>query len=248
MKRSLAMIFTATLAGCGLDTSGIHDQDHGVLIVDTYAREFVWDAPAPCTVFLHRRVTDQRSYLVEYDARVGSRELSVLFSVDPESGLPLVARVFDAGGTLLLAIEADDHALRVHDRDQVEVVAVDGYAAAKSDTLVQVNGLLEDDDALALLRCALPLRDELGAIPPFLLNREAGGRLPGDPDISSSPTEQEPLLADWDGELTLLGSFTRASLCLQRDGWDCPCFQLDHPAAGEIDGWCDVGPRLPRRP
>jgi hypothetical protein len=239
MMRSLALIGAAALCGCELDTFGIQGQDHGVVIVDTYNREFSWSDPSPCTVFLHRRVTDQKSHLVEYDVRMGTRELSVLFTVDPGSNLPLAARVFDGSGGMLVTIEADDHDLRVHDRDRSDVVAVAGYPGTAADTSIEVNGTLEDDDALALLRCALPLRDELGAIPPFLLNREEGGRLPGDPDISSTPTEQDPVLTEWDADLTLLGAFTRASVCLQQDGWACPCFHVEHPAAGEVQGWCE---------
>jgi hypothetical protein len=240
MKRRatvLACTSLALLSGC-LEYD-VESTPYSVAVVDEYEQPFHWDEPRPCDIFLHERVTDEESRFVEHHARVGDRELAILYSIaDPSEPHPLRVDVYELSGEQRLAITADDVNLVVRD-----ALGDASYEVAEYDEAPPVTGIeaagrpVNDPDALHLLGCALPLRAELGAVPAFLRNRATGGRLPEDPDVVED-SETSPPILEWNGEVTILGSLLLQAACVRADTWKCPCMSWHDNIAGTVPGWC----------
>jgi hypothetical protein len=239
-------------AGCAADP-GIAGESAPQGVSQKYERSFSWGSPAPCDVFLHRRIVDEEARVVEYDARIGGRELAAIYSIDPDASLPLAVAVVEARGAPILLAAADDHRLQVMAPDgamALEVADYDDPSSGASPVSGPAATDAADPDALALLRCALPIRAELGYVPAFLLNRAVAGHVAGQPDIGQSSAETQPLLGSWDGQVTVLGAWVLQGMCLRIDGgaggagleWGCGCFELDDPIAGTVIGTCGGSP------
>jgi hypothetical protein len=220
---------------CSEDTS-LGSGNSGVGVVDTYEREFSFATPLPCKLFLHRRVTDEKARVVEYDARVGNSERSVVYSIVANDAYPLRADVYDGMGVRKFTVEADDHDLQVQVGDRTALV-VTNYDGSAATTKTQLLAGIEDPDGLALLACALPIRTELGPVPAFLLNRASGGRDPNEPDLAHQSSDVQPILG-WTGHVSILGAFKLEGACLEESGWQCPCLRGRDTLVGPTAGWC----------
>lgn len=229
----------APTACVALDRPDAHSQADPIAVVEVYERHFRWTDPVPCEVFLHRRITDESARIVEYDARIGEREYSILYSVRSEDSHPLRVDVFEVTGGEGFSLEANEDTVRRLGLDGSLELEVFGYGAGRQHTNVRVVVESDADAARALLGCALPLRGELGAVPQFLRNRGAGGQVPGAPDIVALPGDAPPIL-EWRGALSFAGVFLREAACTTAGGWSCPCFRWHDPIAGTVDGWCET--------
>ena len=224
-----ALILVAAAVGChatgDVGSNALHDT-----VVKIYDREIQFDQPRACDVLLERRTTDERKHIVEYNARVGGRELSIVYAIVVDDPLPLQVSLYDASGQGLFSVEAADHALEVLGSDGTLLRSVDHYDGTSAQTAVQGTGTIGDADALTLLGCALAGRTELGDVAAFLRNLSSGGMVPGQPDVGQSSENAQPILKSWTGNVTLLGAFELMSGCLDRAGWRCGCWN------GQ--GWC----------
>lgn len=221
-----------TATACAIDPIG--SDEERVAVVDQYGREFRWDAPEACTVFLDRRITDQEARVVEYLARVDGAPASILYALHEGSELPVRVEVYAPGGAHL-AIALDEERLVARGRDGEVALEVVGYAGGPDATEITVAAPIDEAALLALTACALPLRAELGPVPPFLRNQDVPGRLSDDPDVSQGSSDARPILP-WSGRASILGALLLQAACTQPDGWACPC--LAGSGLAEVDGWC----------
>lgn len=237
MRRALVLLFA--LAGCsglpgGIGSSAAHDA-----VAKRYDQEVQFDAPRACDLYLVQRTTDEEARVVEYDAQIGGRPISIVYSIVPDDPYPLQLGVYDASGTNTFDVVAADHALEVRDVDGAVLRHVDGYDGAEGATAVSGSGQIDDADGLALLGCALADRSTLGDIAAFLRNLSSGGEVPGAPDVGQSSANSAPLLPDWKGNTSLLGAFWLMSGCLDASGWRCGCWQsMNDKVIGPVPGWC----------
>lgn len=233
----------ATMTACVLAATGCIDlgsdvemHTDGVTAKDGYEREFRWESPRPCEVFLHERITDEELRLVQYTLRIHGEEYGLLYQIDDGAELPIRATAFSLTGTDALIVEANDHDLAVYDATGALVYEVHGYDQQDAGlTRVVQHRALAHTNAVEVIGCALPARDELGAVPAFLRNLGAGGRLPGS-DVVALP-EEAPQILEWDSELSILGALVLQSACTTST-WACPCLRWEEPYTGPVSGWC----------
>ena len=235
MSRSVVLL-VAALAGCSAAAGDIGSSAAHDAVVDRYDKEVQFADPRACDIFLEQRATDENARTVEYDARVGTRPLAIVYSIVATDPLPLQLSLFGAGGTSLLSVRAGDHALEVFDGDGQLVRSVDQYDGPQTQTMVDGAARIADGDALTLLGCAVAGRAALGSVPAFLRNLASGGSVPGQTDVGQTSSNAPPILADWKGNVSLLGAFWLVSACLDADGWHCGCAQPSDPSIGSIGG------------
>lgn len=221
-------------AACAVPPLDVGNDEEGVAVVDRYEREFEWTSPDSCRIYLDQRVTDQEARLVEYAAELDGEPLSVVYWFDEAAPRPVRVDVIAAAGPTLSA-ELDAEQLVVRGPDGEIALEVTGYGRGPADTAVDAIAPLDEASLLALARCALPLRVELGPVPPFLRNLDVPGRLGEDPDVSEGSSEAPPIL-DWDGPVSVLGALLLQAACTRTDGWACPC--LEWSELTHVEGWC----------
>lgn len=224
----------ASSAACAAPLD-VGSDEEGVAVVDRYEREFAWSSPDACRVYLDQRVTDQDARVVEYAAELDGEPVSIVYRLDEAAPRPVRVDVFAAAGPTLSAELDADH-LVVRGADGEVALAVDGYGRGPADTLVDAVAPIDEASLLAVARCALPLRAELGPVPPFLRNQDVPGRLGDAPDVSQGTSDPPPILA-WDGPVSILGALLLQAACTQPDGWACPC--LDWSDLARVEGWCE---------
>jgi hypothetical protein len=230
------LAITAMVGGCAAPDD-VSSNNELVAVVDDYEQTYSWSDPSQCEVYLHQRVTDQSARIVEYLARVGGDELSILYAMDETAELPMRIEVVHARGGDGLAIAFDSDRMVVGDGDGNTIVSVTDYAAGEGNSAIDVGGATASPELVSLLRCALPVRRELGAVAPFLTNKEQPGRLPDAPDISQGSEDASPII-DWTADVTIPGSLVLAAACVQTDGWACPCLAWNDQLTGLVSGWC----------
>jgi hypothetical protein len=221
-------------AACAAPSLDIGNDEEGVAVVDRYDREYEWTAPDACRIYLDQRVTDQDARIVEYAAELDGEPLSVVYWFDEAALLPVRVDVIARAGRTLSA-ELDAEHLVVRGADGEIALEVTGYGRGPAETVIDAVAPLDEDSLLALSQCALPLRTELGPVPPFLHNLDVPGRLGDDPDVSQGSSEAPPIL-DWDGPVSVLGALLLQAACTQSDGWACPC--LEWSELTRVEGWC----------
>lgn len=233
------------LSSCTESVSDIDTQSDGVAAKDRYERAFRWSSPRPCDIFLHERITDEQLRLVQYTLQLDGEEYVLLYELDEDEALPIRVTAFSITGSDALIVEASDEALAVYDAAGELIYEVLGYDAQDPRlTRVLQHRELPRTKALEVMSCALPARAELGAVPAFLRNLGAGGRLPGS-DVVAMPENAPPIL-DWNSELSILGSLVLQSACTTST-WACPCLRWEEPYTGPVSGWCsdDGAPGTP---
>lgn len=218
--------------------TGVQPGTDSIAVTEEYEQRFVWSEPVPCDVFLHRRMTDESARIVEYDARIGDREYSIMYSIQESDDLPLRVDLVGVNNDELFSLVADEETVRVLDEHGEVAFEVQGYAGPRGQTEVRDSGSIDAAGGLQLLACALPVRAQLGSVPAFLQNRASGGQLPSDPDVVAQPDATAPII-DWQSKLAFLGVYLLGAACTQPGGWDCACFEWDDQLAGKVTGWCD---------
>jgi hypothetical protein len=249
------ILLAVACGGEAPDLSGIGSKGQGTTVLDVYERQYDFVKPAHCNAFIHQRAVDEESHFVEYEARIGGQERSLVYTLLPDEARPLRASVYivsEGSARLSFAIEIGPDEVMVKNGEQQPVLTVSRFAGPRAATGTVGSGEIDDAAGLELLGCTLPIRTELGAVPAFLLNRGTGGRDPARPEVSRGSANAPPLLT-WTSPLSLLGAYTLASACLhlgneRHRGWDCPCLTDQHDRlVGPIEGWCepDLGHSAP---
>lgn len=234
MTSNLWLSFAAvSVTACSLPPDVANSHEH-IAVVDRYDREYTWPTPESCNVYLDQRITDQEARLVEYEAEQEGAAMSVVYSLDAAAKHPLRLDVY-SGPELTLSAELDPEHLVMRDRYGAVALEVDGYGRSEAETTVRSYAKIDQAAQLALTRCALPLRGELGPIPPFLRNLDLSGRLGEQPDVSQGSSDA-PKIVNWDGPVSLLGALLLQAACTRSDGWKCPCLEWQHLV--HVEGWC----------
>lgn len=237
--RTIILATTAlTGAGC-TDLLDIGSDSAGLGVVDVYGQQFTWQVPEPCATFLHRRAYDERARIVTYDANLGGHELSVTYFIDETATLPLGVELAQEGVSLA-SLWASAEVLEVRDADGEVALRVAGYTAG-SGTTESLASLAVSSQALGLLKCALPMRPDLGYVPSFVRNLR-DSNAPDGVGVVGSSADRPALLPDWNSAVSVLGAWVRQGSCLTSHdgllGWNCPCFSILDPIAGLITGDC----------
>jgi len=234
------LLIVLALTGCAAPPdSDVGSTSSHDAVIKVYDRDLQLTQPRACAIHLLQRATDESARTVEYDARVGEHAASIVYSIVAASPYPLQVSLYDPHGANTFSVAASDHALQVLGPGGALLRSVDGYDQAEAQTTVTGSGPIDDRDGLTLLGCALAGRAELGAVPAFLRNLASGGLVPGQPDVGHSTENPTPILPDWMGSVSLLGSFWLMSSCLDTSGWHCGCGQgMNDPVVGPVAGWC----------
>lgn len=233
------------LLGCGAEPPPLDPSSkrRDSLLIESYDRQLAYRSPVACELFLYRRVVSQADHAVEYDVRVGDRDLAIVYSVDPGAELPLVTTVYDVSGEageVLVTTRADQKRLQLERGTEV-VAEVRDYVSEGASAVLARSGWSLDPAALTGLACALPIRTALGSVPGFLLNRTDAVRSPDEPNVARHSPDRQPLLRGWTAPVSVLGAFVMASTCLEPSPsvWSCPCFgDLAPTLVGEVPLRC----------